>query len=167
MIATGSVRTEPLSPHHERDTFACGEAALDRYLRTQAGQDDRRRVSRVFVAVEAGFSRVIGFHALSATAIDARSFPAEIARRLPKYPVPVALLGRLAVDLAWQGRGLGDFLVADAVRRVASVGEHVAIHSIVVEAMSEKARAFYERFGFRPLTDDGRRLFLLLTPGTA
>ena len=151
---------EALERRHDRSRFDCGSEPLDRYIRERASQDARRRMARVFVAVPDGGAEVAGFYTLSAASIARGSLPEETARRLPRYPVPAALLGRLAVDRRFGGRGLGTSLLADALRRVARAGETLAVYAAVVDAKDERAQAFYERFGFVRLPDAGRRLFL-------
>lgn len=157
---------EALERRHDRSRFACGSEPLDRYIRKQASQDVRRRTARVFVAVPEGGTEVAGFYTLSAASIARGDLPEREARRLPCYPVPAALLGRLAVDRGYRGRGLGASLLADALRRVARVGETLAVYAMVVDAKDERAQAFYERFGFVRLPDAGRRLFLPMASAT-
>ncbi len=89
---------EPLGPHHDRASFSCGEPALDAYLQRQATQDIRRRVAQVFVLVGETRERIAGYYSLSAASFEKRDLPAALAKRLPHYPVPAAVLGRLAVD---------------------------------------------------------------------
>ncbi len=153
---------EPLGAHHDRKTFSCGEPALDNYLRRQASQDARRRVARIFVAVGDTPGRVAGYYTLSAASFEREDLPADLARRLPHYPVPAAVLGRLAIDVAYQGRGLGELLLLDAIRRVVRASATIAVYAIVVDAKNERARAFYERYGFRAFPGVSRRLFLPL-----
>ena len=117
-------------------------------------------MAQIFVAVEDG--RIAGYYSLSAASIDRAALPAERARRLPHYPVPAAMLGRLAVDLNRQGRGVGEFMLVDAMRRVLRASAAMAVYAIVVDAKSDQARAFYEAYGFRLLETQGRRLFLPL-----
>ena len=135
---------------------------MDRCLARQAGQDVRRRITRVFVCTAGETDAVLGFYALSALSIDLASLPDELSRKLPRHPVPCALIGRLAVDRSAHGRGLGSMLLADAVKRIVAAGETVAMHALIVDALNEDAKRFYERFGFAPLTDDPMRLFLRL-----
>ena len=151
---------EALERRHDRSRFDCGSEPLDRYIRERASQDARRRMARVFVAVPDGGAEAAGFYTLSAASIARGALPEETARRLPRYPVPAALLGRLAVDRRFGRRGLGTSLLADALRRVARVGETLAVYAAVVDAKDERAQAFYERFGFVRLPDAGRRPFL-------
>ncbi len=132
---------------------------LDRYLRAGAGQDARRRVASCFVLVEGDDPRPRGFHTLAATAVMLTALPEAMARRLPRYPlVPAALLGRLAVDAAHRGRGLGQMLLLDAMAR--TLRSEVAVFAMVVDAKDDAAAAFYAAHGLRPLTGDGRRLFI-------
>lgn len=151
---------EPLGAHHDRAGFSCGEAALDGYLARQASQDARRRVARVFVAVGDAPSTIDGYYTLSALGFDKQGRPAPVARRLPHHPIPAALAGRLAVDRRRQGRGLGETLLIDAIRRVLAVTPSLAVYAIVVDAKNTAAQAFYQRFGFQPFIDEPRRLFL-------
>jgi len=110
----------PLSQNYDRKTFDCGEPSLNQYLDRYANQDIRRRVNRVFVASPSGEPRsVIGYRSLSAGALAATDLPESLQRRLLRFPVPVALLGRLAVAKSHQGQGLGAILIADALQRIA------------------------------------------------
>lgn len=153
---------EPLGKRHNRATFSCGLPELDRYLARQAGQDVRRRIARVFVCTAGETDAVLGFYTLSALSIDLASLPERLSRKLPRHPVPCALIGRLAVDRPVHGRGLGRMLLADAVKRTVAAGETVAMHALIVEVANNDAKRFYERFGFVPLTDRPMRLFLPL-----
>lgn len=141
---------EPLGPRHDRASFSCGEPALDSYIRRQASQDARRRVAQVFVAAGQASGGIAGFCALSAASFEKDELPANLAKRLPHYPVPAVVIGRLAVDLGHRGRRLGEFLLLDAVRRVARASNAIAVYAIVVDARNDRARAFYERYGFIP-----------------
>ncbi|HRQ59801.1 MAG TPA: GNAT family N-acetyltransferase [Azoarcus taiwanensis] len=129
--------------------FRCGEAALDEYLHRYAKQDIKRGVARVFVATPADLaSEVAGFYTLSAASIAAEQLPDSLRKRLPRYPVPAALLGRLAVSEPAQGQGLGSILLVDACKRVAAASQTLAVAAIVVDAKSPAVAAFYKHFGF-------------------
>ena len=158
---TGSDRLviEPLGRRHDRAAFSCGLPELDRYLARQAGQDIRRRIARVFVCTAGEADTVLGFYTLSAVSVDLASLPERLSRKLPRHPVPCALIGRLAVDRSAHGRGLGRMLLADAVKRTVAAGETVAMHALIVDAANDDAKLFYGRFGFVPLTNDPMRLF--------
>jgi GNAT superfamily N-acetyltransferase len=136
---------------------------LDRYIREQAGQDLKRLFAGVFVAVDRDDARrLAGFYTLSAFAIDISSFPAAAAKKLPRYPlVPAFLLGRLAVDRAHQGKGLGAHLLSDALRRCSKQASHeVAAPFVVVDAIDANADAFYRRFGFENFPEPINHLYL-------
>ena len=108
---------EALSRRHKRDNFDCGIDALDRYLKKQANQDIRRRIAASFVAVTEK-NVIVGYYTLSAFSINLPGLPADQIKKLPRYPVvPATLLGRLAVDLGYRGRRLGEFLLMDALAR--------------------------------------------------
>ena len=154
---------QPLNTRHDRAGFRSGVAALDTYLARQAGQDVKRRISRVFVAASAKQpNTVLGYYTLSSLAVELDALPPHLARKLPRHPVPAALLGRLAVSQVAQGQGVGSMLLADAVKRTLSVSNEIAIYALVVDAIDESAQGFYERFGFSLLSGEGRRLFLPL-----
>ena len=162
MTGSDALIVEPLDSRHDRAAFSCGLPELDRYLARQAGQDVRRRIARVFVCTAGDVDAVLGFYTLSALSIDLASLPDALSRRLPRHPVPCALIGRLAVDRSVHGHGIGRMLLADAVKRTVAAGEAVAMHALIVDAANEDAIRFYERFGFSPLTDNPMRLFLPL-----
>ena len=141
--------------------FDCGNKALDDYLQRYASQNIRRGVARVFVAIPAEQPRVVaGFYTLSVASIAAETLPERWRKKLPRYPVPVALLGRLAVDRRFQGQGQGSILLADACQRVAAASETLAVAALVVDAKSPKAAAFYQHFGFMKLPGQPGRWML-------
>ena len=166
MTDSDALVIEPLGRRHDRAAFSCGLPELDRYLARQAGQDVRRRVARVFVCTARDADAILGFYTLSALSIDLAALPDALSRKLPRHPVPCALIGRLAVDRAAHGSGLGRMLLADAVSRTVAAGESVAMHALIVDAANENAKRFYERFGFAPLADQPMRLFLPLGHAT-
>ncbi len=132
--------------------FHCGQTALDDYIARYAAQDIRRNVARVFVATPvAEPHRLAGFFSLSAGSVNCADLPAGLAKKLPRYPVPVARIGRLAVGLEFQGQGLGSVLLADVCQKVAQASATLAVVGIVVDAKDGAAASFYQRFGFLPL----------------
>jgi GNAT superfamily N-acetyltransferase len=154
-------RIVPLAKGHDRSSFACGSEPLDRYLQRQARQDAEKRVAAPFVLVEPPSSRVLGYYTLSASLITADVLPAELAKKLPRYPhLPVTLLGRLAVDQSRRGKGLGEFLLMDALHRSLEAAAEIAAMAVIVDAKDKEAVAFYERYGFVPLQQQPARLFL-------
>src|ERR1035441_5716821 len=119
---------EPLGKHH-RTGFSCGMAALDDWFHARAGQDETRNVTRVFVAVD-DQHRIVGFYSLSSFTLAIADLPSEYATRLPRYAlIPSALIGRLARDQKVRGEGVGDLLLADAVRRVIGAARSLAVRS--------------------------------------
>ena len=128
-------RIEPLGKGHDRKSFGCGSEPLDRYLKQQASQDAEKRVAAPFVLVEPPSRRVLGYYTLSASIITADQLPPELARKLPRYPqLPVTLLGRLAVDQGHRGKGLGELLLIDALRRSLEAASEIGAMAVVVDA---------------------------------
>lgn len=153
----------PLNAAHNRTGFHCNVEALDQYFHKQAGQDIRRRISRIFVAVLPDNPKeVMGYYTLSSLSIRLEQLPQKLARKLPKHPVPAALIGRLAVTHNAQGCGIGKMLIVDAIKRTVSVSNQIAIYAMVVDAINDNAKDFYEQFGFIRLSDNSSRLFLTL-----
>ncbi|MGQ5490006.1 GNAT family N-acetyltransferase [Thauera sp. ZXT1-4] len=141
--------------------FGCGEAALDEYLHRYARQNVKRGVARVFVATPADLvSEVAGFYTLSAASVAAEKLPESLRKKLPRYPVPAALLGRLAVSEVAQGQGLGSILLVDACKRVAAASQTLAVAAIIVDAKSPAAATFYKHFGFVELPGQPGRWML-------
>lgn len=156
---TYSIR--PLDAEARTADFTCGVSALDEYLQRYARQDVKRGVARVFVAAPLEAPPVVaGFYTLSAASVAAETLPEKWRKKLPRYPVPVALLGRLAVSLPFQGQGLGSILLADACTRVVAASETLAVAAIVVDAKSAQAAAFYQHFGFIELPGQPGRWML-------
>lgn len=154
-------RVELLKKNHARDAFSCGHAALDRYLQHQARQDVQSQVAAVFVAVTPPGSTVLGFYSLSASSIATHDLPSEIARKLPRYPhLPVTLLGRLAIDQLSKGRGLGRFLLLDALYRSLQAAASIGAMAVVVDTKDAVAISFYQQYGFAALSAGEGRLFL-------
>ncbi|MDR0339719.1 MAG: GNAT family N-acetyltransferase [Desulfovibrio sp.] len=157
-----NARMAPLRPdgaEHDRSGFSCGDEALDRYLKTQAGQDMRRGFANVIVAAAPYSAAISGFYTLSAASADLTELPEAMRRKLPRYgQVPAVLLGRLAVASVCQGRGLGALLLADAVKR-ALRGE-LAWAIFLIKAKHDQAAAFYSHFGFSSFVHDPLLLWL-------
>jgi predicted GNAT family N-acyltransferase len=155
-------KIEPLDDHHDRAAFSCEVEELNHYLHKQAGQDLKKRVAVVFVATEDG-KTVAGYYTLSAHMLNLGDLPAEIAKKLPKYPnVPATLLGRLAVSKEFSGRGLGEFLLMDALRQALAGTKHVASAAVVVDSKSDNTRGFYQHYDFIQLPTQPTRLFYLM-----
>jgi GNAT superfamily N-acetyltransferase len=135
---------EPLGPQHRVTGFECGDASLDRWLVRRAAANHVAGGSRTFVACED--RQVIGYYALAAAALVAPAATGRLRRNMPD-PVPVVLLGRLAVSLSHQGKGLGRALFRDAALRAINASQAIGIRGLVVHAISEQAKAFYLGLG--------------------
>jgi GNAT superfamily N-acetyltransferase len=152
------LRFEPLADQ-DRAGFVSGEPALDQWFATRAGQDQRRRTARIFLAMDG--EGIAGFYSLSMFTLALDTLPPELVRRLPRYDaLPAALIGRLARAERTQGMGVGDLLLADAITRILGASKTVAAYAIVVDAKTARAGAFYRAHGFIPLPSRPKRLFL-------
>lgn len=164
MADTPSWIIEKLDKRHDRAAFSCGVESLDDYLRRFAGQNEKSGISQHFVAVAtAGDSRILGYYALSAGSVAFDRVPDALRKRLPRYPIPVAHLARLAVDQSMQGHGLGEDLLIDALSRIMHAADEVGIHAVEVVAVNDSARRFYAKYGFTAMVDDERHLYLPLS----
>jgi len=157
--------TDALSSEHRKEGFDCGQDLLNGYIRRQASQDVKRRITACFIlAGENGL--VMGYYTLSSASISRDKLPSAIIRKLPgSYSdLPVTLLGRLAVDNAHKGKGLGEALLADALKRAfyASV-QSVASIAIVVDPIDQNAQKFYTKYGFIMLPDSGKMFLTMET----
>ncbi|NOT39641.1 MAG: GNAT family N-acetyltransferase [Alphaproteobacteria bacterium] len=159
------LKIEPLESHHDRDGFSYGVDNLDRYLRTQANQDVRRKANAVFILVETVTpDAVLGYYTLCATALAQGDVPAAARKHIPRYPlVSATLVGRLAVTQSRQGERLGAMLLADAVRRAYESAATVGSSMLVVDALTDRAAAFYEAHGFIRLPDSLRLVLPMRT----
>lgn len=155
-----SAKTVPLDRSFDRNAFDCGESGSERYLREQALQDVRRHVAKVFVAPGEESGCILGFYSLSATAFMRGELPPPEARRLPHYPVPAAIIGRLGVDVSVQGKGVGRLLLFDALWRIATASDALGVYAVVVDAISPEAARFYQKYGFSSFPAQPLRLFL-------
>jgi predicted GNAT family N-acyltransferase len=149
---------EPLGPHHDRAAFRCGVAELDTYLQRQALQDVARNLAAAFVLTSNG-NAVAGFYTLSAHSIHAGDLPEEMGKKLPRFPLPVTLLGRMAVSEQLRGQRLGEFLLMHALERAYEGSLQVASWAVVVDA-KVGARGFYLKHDFIALPSNLERLFL-------
>jgi GNAT superfamily N-acetyltransferase len=148
---------ELLSERHDVTRFRCGSAALDAWLREFALRNQQRDFTRVVVVHEA--LRIAGFYGVAPAAVIAVGLPRSIRTGQPPNPVPCVLLGQLATDLDYRGRGLGAALLADALRRCVTGAAQIGGRAVVVKAIDDRAAAFYRRYGFIPARDDPHTLF--------
>lgn len=151
---------ESFNRTHERNSFCCGVKALDEFLARYVNQYEKRRLGRTYVLLQPPQKRVVGYYTLSAGVVNFQTVPRRFTKHLPKHPVPVILLARLAVNATEQGKGLGGLLLSDALRRSLELSEHLGVFAVEVDAANEAARSFYEKFGFSGLSNDRCHLFL-------
>ncbi len=155
---------EQLGKSHNRADFSCGKEPLDRYLKEQASQDAKRRVAAPFIlTLSNDHTTVVGYYTLSALSVNLQDLPEDIIKKLPAYSlVPVTLLGRLAVDVRYRGKGAGEFLLSNALERALAQSSQIGATAVVVDAIDEKAAAFYRHFDFLDFPDKPGRLFLTM-----
>ena len=154
--------TEPLGPAHDRGAFDCGNEPLNRFLKQQARQEQDRHVSVCWVLPHPeNPGTICGYYTLSAYSIRLPDLPEAVTKKLPRYPVvPAALLGRLAINTAHQGQGLGEHLLMDAMSKVLAHSKAIGTVVLVVDAKNERSAAYYEGHGFIPFPSAPLRLFI-------
>ena len=151
----------PLKKRHDRSDFDCGNEELNRYLKQQARQDAEKYVAAPFVLVESDGPVVRGYYTLSSSRIPLDDLPTELAKKLPRYSsLPVTLLGRLARDKNISDKGIGEFLLLDALHRSLQHAQHIASMAVIVDAKNAEAEGFYKHFNFLPFQLAPLRLFL-------
>ncbi len=158
MTGAAPVTIEPLAKGHDRRAFSCGAEALDLYLRRFARQHADANVSRTYVAARG--AAIHGYYSLAMSGIRRENLPERYLNRFPNFPLPVARLARLAVDLAHQRQGLGELLLADALQRCVRISESIGMIGVIVDAKDEHARGWYERYEFERLPDSPLTLWL-------
>ncbi|MCJ7600808.1 MAG: GNAT family N-acetyltransferase [Desulfobulbaceae bacterium] len=149
----------PINMVHITDNFDCGVSSLDQWLRRQALKNEASGASRTFVVCFG--KEVVGYYALATGSVVRQEAPGKIKRKMPE-PIPVMVLGRLAVDRHWQGSGLGSSLLRDALFRTFNVSKQAGVRALLVHALSEDAKAFYLRYGFLESPIDPMTLMLNL-----
>lgn len=150
---------EPLAKAHKRSDFSCGNDRIDDYFRETVSQDVKRKYATCFVAREVMTGRVAGFYTLSSGNVPLNEVPEPLAKKLPRYPsVPAVLIGWLGRHNDYAGLGLGEALLFDAIKTVATAP--IGAHAIFADAIDDKAASFYAAFGFAPLVTWPRRLYL-------
>jgi len=151
----GKPQVAKLAAAHDSSSFDCGSEPLNRFLKLHAMPGQSAGISQTYVA--AAGSAIVGYHTLVVGHVAHDEAPERLAKGVPRHPVPVIILARLAVDRTWQGKGLGAALVVDAMRRVLQAADIAGVRAIIVHAKDEAAQRFYEHLGFvqfpeRPLT---------------
>lgn len=159
------MRILPLAGSHDRQRFDCGRQELNDWLRRVARQHQDKGLSKTFVAArELEPAIICGYYALTLTEVDHRHLPDAYRKKLPRR-IPGVRLGRLAVDQQYQGKGLGELLLVDALTRARRIHQDVGVVGLFVDALDQKAAGFYTRFGFLPTPDDPLMLFLPVASG--
>lgn len=153
---------EPLDTGHRVDGFDCGIGSLNIWLVQHALTAAAAGSARAYVVLDTQQERVVGYHALTVASIEHRDATERAKKGMPKHPIPALLVARLAVDMSVQGKGIGAFLLKDAMSRALAVAEQAGIRLLLVHAVNEEARAFYEYFGFEASPTDPKNLQLLI-----
>jgi predicted GNAT family N-acyltransferase len=153
---------EIIGPDHDLESFDCGEQSLNDYLRLHALENTSRKLGVTYVALPETNGRVIAYYTLSSAQIDRETIPNRLSRSLPRYPVPAIRIGRLAADLSTRGTGIGGSMLVDALYRSLAISESIGAYLVIVDALNEGARSFYERFGFDTFLDNPLQLFMTM-----
>jgi GNAT superfamily N-acetyltransferase len=151
---------EKLRREHDLNRFDCGNPALNSWLEKYAWTNQQADSAKTYVAL-AG-ERVAGYYSLTTGSVHKHESPTRIARGLASHPIGIVLLARLAVDQSQQGKGLGKGLLFDALTRIEQAAEIIGVRAVMVHAIDEVARRFYEHFEFEPSPVDPFQLLLLL-----
>jgi GNAT superfamily N-acetyltransferase len=155
-----SFRIEKLTRQHPVETFDCGEEALNRVLTRFALSNQQANASQTYTGL--ADATVIGFYTLVVGEVRYDDAPERLTKGLARYPVPIMLLARLAIDKGWQGKGIGSGLLRDAVLRTLQAADIAGIRALAVHAKNDAARAFYRRFNFEDSPTDPLHLFALI-----
>ncbi|HVT88537.1 MAG TPA: GNAT family N-acetyltransferase [Tepidisphaeraceae bacterium] len=151
---------ERLDSSHDIDAFDCGEPSLNSFLQRHALNNDKAGLGRTFVAVEPGQKLVAGYFTVSTGSVTFSNVPDHAKKRLPKYPIPTVHIGRLAVAVRYQGKGLGEALLVESLRKAAKASKSVGIYAVDLIALTERAKQFYLKYGFVEMLDSPMHLFL-------
>ena len=156
---------ELLDKKHNRNDFDCGKELLNNYLKNQAGQDIKRKLSACFVLLEEETNNIQGYYTLSNNSIPLSSFPEQIKKKIHKSyaSIPTTLLGRLAIDKNCQGKGLGRILLIDALKRSYVISKEIGSFAVVVDPIDKEAELFYEKYDFIKLPDSEKMLIATKT----
>ena len=157
---SGKPQIAKLALGQDVSCFDCGNDALNRFIKLHALRGRRAGVSQTYVAITGDI--IIGYHTLVAGSVAHDDAPERLRKGVPRHPVPVIILARLAVDKSWHGRGLGAALVADAMRRILNAADIAGVRAMLVHAKDETARNFYQHLGFEVFGDKSLTLYRLL-----
>lgn len=153
---------EPLDARHSVEEFDCGNDSLNLWLKKHAAQAASVGSARTFVVHDNEQRRIVGYHALAAASVTHAAATRRARKGMPRHPIPAALLARLAVDTSVQGRGIGAWLLRDAMLRALSAADAMGIRLLLVHAIDDDARSFYVRHGFDPSPIDEMNLQMLI-----
>jgi len=156
---------ELLDKKHNRKDFDCGKELLNDYLKTQAGQDVKRKLSVCFVLTDSETKVIQGYYTLSNSSVPLSSFSEQIRKKLPKSykSIPTTLLGRLATDKKYQGTGIGKILLIDALKRSYGISNEIGSFGIIVDPIDDEAKGFYQKYDFIELPDSKKMFIATLT----
>lgn len=149
-----------LSKEHDVEQFDCGKPPLNGFLSRHALENQRNDSARTFVVLSE--ASVIGYYSLAASAVSHEEVPSRMGKGLARYPIPVVLMARFAVDLRFQGQGIGSALFKDAIKRALNLNREVALRAFVVHAKDDEARLFYERYGMTAFEENPFHLYFLM-----
>jgi GNAT superfamily N-acetyltransferase len=153
-------RVEKLRPDHPIEGFDCGKEELNRYLLRYSWQNQQAGAAQTYIGLVG--DSVIGYHTLAVGHVNQEDAPERLTKGLARYPVPIMLLARLAVDRRWHGKGVGKALLKDAMQRTLQAADIAGVRAFAVHAKDEEARSFYQKFDFIPSPTDPMHLFVLL-----
>lgn len=159
--------SEPLNSAHKKSDFSCGKEMLDNYLHKQANQDIKRKLSACFVVKEEQTELIKGYYTLSNNSIPSEDIPDNIRKKLPRSytTIPTTLLGRLAIDINFQGQGLGKLILIDALKRSFELSKTIGSFAVIVDPIDKDAEHFYDKYGFLKLPDSGKMFLPMKTIG--
>jgi len=157
--------TELLQTKHKKKEFSCGKNILDNYLQKQANQDIKRKLSACFVLNDLDTGLIKGYYTLSNNSIPQNIIPPGIKKKLPASytSIPVTLLGRLAVDIKFQGQEIGKLLLIDALKRSYDTSKSIGSFAVIVDPLDKEAEKFYHKYGFVILPDSGKMFLPMKT----
>ncbi|NOX47279.1 MAG: GNAT family N-acetyltransferase [Chlorobi bacterium] len=157
--------TESLNARHRKNEFSCGKQMLDSYLHRQANQDIKRKLSACFVIIDQGTNLIKGYYTLSNNSIPQKSIPKKFQKGLPKtYSyIPTTLLGRLAIDIRFQAKGIGKILLIDALKKSFELSKSIGPFAVIVDPLDKDAEMFYDKYGFIELPDSGKMFLPMKT----
>lgn len=147
------MKIEILKSNHHKKSFNCAQEDLNNFLKKYASQHQKSGTSKTYVALD-NEDNIFGFYCLSSTSISFELIDEALTKRLPRYPLPSIVIGRFAVDISMQGKGVGKYLLAHALRQVAKVSQLIGVNFVIIHAKDQKAAKFYQHFGFTALSSN-------------